>query len=180
MAKPKNTLLEGDEGIVRKCGHQAIMRDDDLAIVGIAPPAFALRDKAGETYLSASWLEYHAGNRISQLKQTLDTLRKKFGIGPSSVLLIFKAKEVIECGIARDRNLRLEHRYRANHWNPAYVAVTGLPLRNEDQRLLELLTKVKSLEWHQAKDIDAAAAQVAQAPAAPQAAAGELPQDKDT
>jgi hypothetical protein len=171
-SKNKNTLLLGDEGIVRRCGHQALMRDENNIIVGVALDAFALRVMNGERYLSASWLEYFKGTQSEQLKQTLDTLRKKFSIGPASALLSLKAKEIIECGIARNRRLRVEHRFRTANWNPAYVAVTGLPLQNEDQRLLELLTKVKSIAWHAVKDIDGAAA-LAAAPAPAQ-----LPADK--
>jgi hypothetical protein len=139
--------IDNDEHVARHVRGRLVQRDGGR-VLGCFPQAFELRPatptRQAESYLSASWLEYFAGDRIVQLRATLAEMRSyPLDIRAKDALAVANVGRIKEAGQTRDMNLRVLHEPRLPN-APAYAAIRGL--RRDDAEILVLLTAAEVAE----------------------------------
>ena len=131
--------LASDNRIARWCGHQKLDRDPVThSVRGIIPQALELRLHLNESYISASWLEFHSGDDLSRLRKVAAVYRADGRrLGPNGGFALLNVGAILDAGTARSRELRVTN--RPSRADPAYAKVEGLPQDNSDMVLLSML-----------------------------------------
>ena len=137
MVKPKHIALSDEHHVIRKCGRQKQVRDERGNVIGINPGFFALRSEIGEDYLSCSWFEYFPGDDDERLRSAYDYMRVKMRGWKDALLAKSNVLKIKDC--AQKRGYTLKVRHTPNKKDPAYTKISGLPLDNSDQSLLDAL-----------------------------------------
>jgi len=108
--------------IARHCGHQKVHFQKGV----VFPEAFALQEK-DDGYLSASWLEFFAGDETERLRATANSMRQAGRkLGPNSALTLLSADRVrTSARELHNTPLRTLHEPEPLPGNPAYAVVRG-------------------------------------------------------
>jgi hypothetical protein len=138
------TPINDDHHVVRHCKKKLTIRDQGV-IIGVFPEAFQLRPATAtreqETYLSAVYFEYFAGDDTAKLKACCAAITME--LLPRDCLMKLCVGTIKEQGRKRKMALRVTH--EPYDQNPAYSAIRGLPLKGDDE-LANLLATVAVLE----------------------------------
>jgi len=127
-------LPDGDH-VVRHVGSQLLIRNDADEVIGCFPQAFEL--KPGETYLSASWLEFFPGTKDQQTASTIAAMALARAVKPRHGFAVGNVAEVKEACASFDLKIRVIHEPANDNPNPAYTAVRNY--RSDELELLALL-----------------------------------------
>lgn len=124
-------LPDGDH-IVRYVPFSKLLRDGDKP-VGFLFSAFQLRDS--EDGLSATWLEYFAGDRVAQTTAAVRAFRASLKVGSTSGFAIGQVGAIKSAAVER------KHKIRVIHWpvdgNSAHAEIRQFP--RDDVELLQVL-----------------------------------------
>ena len=148
--------IDYDQHVVRRCGYQVIERDvNSNQVVGIFPDAMRLRTEIEERYLSVNWLEHCPGTKIERLKAVVAIQRAK-AIGRLSLqsgVSVLKTERLLEIG--NEYSYKFVVRFTPNKKDPSYSRVSGLPLDNSDESLLDSLADEAYKDFILLADLDA-------------------------
>jgi len=128
--------LPDDDHVMRYVPWGRLRRDGEDNVIGFLPQAFRRRE--GEDYLSVNWVEYHDGDRETQIRLSVWAIRASFpnGLGPKSAFAVgnvAKIKQVAEGGGAK---IRITHEPDGDV-NPGHAGLRRMPA--DDLALLEAL-----------------------------------------
>lgn len=116
-----------------------LILDDDEKIVGVRGDAFRLRES--ETYLSATWAEFHKQpSHQDNVRASVHTIRKSMKVGKNSAYAVGKVSAIDQASKAAGKKVRFVHEPEQN--NSAHVALRGWP--SDD---LELFEHLAMHEW---------------------------------
>jgi hypothetical protein len=101
------------------------------------PQAFELRPN--ERYLSASWLEFFAGDRAAELAGCATLMSHYRQIKPHDALAVGNVGEIKDACAEFDQKIRVVSEQDSDNLNLAYVAVRQV--RTDNLELLELLAQ---------------------------------------
>jgi hypothetical protein len=133
MRGGKGTNLPDEDHVVRYVPWGRLRKDEDDNVLGFLPQAFELRLE--EPYLSVNWLEYHDGDRSTQLRLSIWAMRDSFNTGAKSAFAIANVAKVKETSQAAGRRVRVVHEPEVG--NPGHSAIRQL--QSDDLSLLEAL-----------------------------------------
>ena len=107
-----------------------------ILLIGLLPQAFQLRER--EDYLSVNWLEYHDGDRDTQIRLSVWAVRSSFSkpLGPKSAFGIANVAKIKEVAQGSGARVRVTHEPHGES-NPGHAGVRRLPA--DDLSLLEAL-----------------------------------------
>jgi hypothetical protein len=113
-----------------------LRKDGDDNVVGFLPQAFQRRED--EDYLSVNWLEFHDGDRETQLSLSVWAMRDSFErpLGAKSAFAIGNVGKVKEACQTAGSRVRIVHE-PDEPINPAHAGIRQLP--RDDLSLLEAL-----------------------------------------
>jgi hypothetical protein len=77
MKGGKGKNLPDEDHVIRYVPWGRLRKDEDDNVLGFLPQAFQLRPE--EDYLSVNWVEYHDGDRESQIRLSVWDMRDSFG-----------------------------------------------------------------------------------------------------
>jgi hypothetical protein len=120
-----------EDSLIRNVPWARLRKDADDNVLGVDSSAFRLRQ--GETYLSATWLEFFAGaSRLEKLHEAVRHIRNSnFTPSAKSGFAIGNVQEVAEVCLARTYKIRVIHEQTDD--NEGHVAVRRWP---EDDAVL--------------------------------------------
>jgi hypothetical protein len=127
--------LPDDDHILRYVPWGRLLKDEDDNVLGFLPQAFQRRE--GEDYLSVNWVEFHDGDRDTQIRLSVWAIRESFDnpLGGKSAFalgIVNKVKEISERAGSR---VRIVHEPEPK--NPAHSGIRRIP--RDDLTLLEAL-----------------------------------------
>jgi hypothetical protein len=135
MRGGKGQNLPDEDHVIRYVPWGRLRKDEDDNVIGFLPQAFELRE--GELYLSVNWLEYHEGDRDTQIRLSVWAIRGEFErpLGAKSGFAIGNVAKVKQTCQAAGSRVRIVHEPVTN--NPGHAAVRRLP--RDDMSLLDAL-----------------------------------------
>jgi hypothetical protein len=139
--------LPDEDHVVRHINSQLLIRYADR-VVGCFPQAFELRP--GETYLSASWLEFFSGTKRERTLAVVGAVAKARTVKPSHGFALGNVAEVKEACASFGSRIRVIHEPDKDNPNPAYTAIRNY--RSDEIQLLELLAGEAWSEIVEARD----------------------------
>lgn len=128
------SYLPDNDHVVRHCPSQLCIHEGDQ-VVRIFPQAFLLRD--GESYLSASWLEFFSGSRDQRLTQVIKGVANARTVRPRHGFAIGNVGKVKDACGQFGHKVRIIHEPHPKKPNPAYTAIRRY--KSDEIELLELL-----------------------------------------
>jgi hypothetical protein len=145
-----NAKISEEHSLLRYVPWGRLRKDADETVLGVLPGAFALRP--GEEYLSATWIEYFAGNKPAQVALAVKAVRaSNLTVKTKSGFAIGVVKEIVSgCECIKIR-IRILHEEAPD--NPAHAAVRRWPNDNDD--LFALMADERWNELVLNKDIPA-------------------------
>jgi hypothetical protein len=149
--------LPDEDHVTRYVPWARLRKDDDDNVLGFLPQAFQLRPD--EEYLSVDWLEYHDGDRDTQIRLSVWATRDSFEnpLGMKSAFAIANVGKVKEISQAAGSRVRVVHEPEPG--NPAHSAIRQL--QRDDLSLLEALAADAFTERVNNADVPAKPAEVA-------------------
>jgi hypothetical protein len=128
--------LPDEDYIMRYVPWGRLRRDEDDNVLGYLPQAFQRRED--EDYLSVNWLEFHDGDRDTQIRLSVWAIRDSFDkpLGGKSAFAIGNVSKVKEISEKSGSRVRIVHE-PIEPKNPAHSGVRRLP--RDDLTLLEAL-----------------------------------------
>jgi hypothetical protein len=135
MKGGKGKNLPDEDHVIRYVAWGRLRKDGDENVLGFLPQAFQLR--SDEDYLSVNWLEYHDGDRETQIRLSVWAMRDSFEkpLGVKSAFAIANVSKVKETCRAAGRRVRIIHEPEPK--NPGHSAIRQL--QRDDLSLLETL-----------------------------------------
>jgi hypothetical protein len=140
--------LPDEHHVVRHLNSQLLIRDETDRVIGCFPQAFELRP--GETYLSASWLEFFPGTKHERTVAVVGAVTKARTVKPSHGFAFGNVAEVKEACGSFGQKIRVIHEPDKNNPNPAYTAIRNY--RSDQIELLQFLAGEAWSEVIEAKD----------------------------
>ena len=135
MKGGRGTNLPNDDHVMRYVPWRRLRRDENDNVVGFLPQAFELRE--GEEYLSVNWLQFHEGDRGTQVRLSVWGIRESFErpLGAKSAFAIGNVGMVKDICQKAGSRVRIVHEPEPQ--NPGHSAVRRLP--RDDLSLLDAL-----------------------------------------
>ena len=133
------TYLPDDDHVVRYVPWARLRKTEDDVVIGVIGAAFKLR--AGEDYLSATWLEYFKqATRQENIKSAVKAIRKSnIDVRPKSGFAIGNVGKVKEVCLADPKRHKVRVIHEREDDNEAHTALRAWPSDNDD--LLELIAE---------------------------------------
>lgn len=123
-----------EHSLIRYVPFGRLRRDADDNVLGVLSAAFQLREN--EKFLSATWLDYFAGNRDQRISLSVNTIRNSnLGVKPKSGFAIGITNSICETCESHPGRYRLRVIHEEEPDNVAHVAVRGWP-RDQDDLLV--------------------------------------------
>ncbi len=138
--------LPDADHVVRHINSQLLIREGDV-VTGCFPQAFELR--LGETYLSASWLEFFPGTEDERRRAVVAAFARARSVKARHGFAFGNVGEVKNACADYGLKIRVIHEPAKSNPNPAYTAVRNF--RSDDMELLELLASEAWAEVIEAK-----------------------------
>jgi hypothetical protein len=153
MAKKAKFIdIDDREHVARRAFRQKIVFDDQGRPRALAH-VFKLRPKIKEGYLSSNYLERIPGTIEERLCDIRNLMRaNNLECNRMHAFVVCNTGRVRSIGSAHSHNLRVL--LTPKQANPGYSRITGLPLNNEDFRLLERLAAEAVVEVRSNDDLD--------------------------
>jgi hypothetical protein len=131
----KGKNLPDEDEVIRYVPWTRLRKDEDENVLGFLPHAFQLRPD--EDYLSINWLQYHDGDRETQIRLSVWAIRDTFEkpLGAKSAFAIGNVAQIKKTCQACGSRVRVVHEPEPN--NPGHSAIRQLP--RDDLTLLEAL-----------------------------------------
>jgi hypothetical protein len=136
MKGGRGTNLPNEDHVARYVPWGRLRRDGDDNVLGFLPQAFQRREN--EDYLSVNWLEFHEGDRNTQIRYCVWAVRDSFGrpLGAKSAFAIGNVGKVKEICQKAGSRVRIVHE-ADDPKNRAHSGIRRLP--RDDLILLESL-----------------------------------------
>lgn len=127
--------LPDEDHIIRYVPWGRLRKDEDDNVLGFLPQAF--QRKHDEDYLSVNWIEFHDGDRDTQIRLSVWAIRGSFDnpLGGKSAFAIGNVCKVKGISAKAGSRVRIVHEPEPN--NPAHSGIRRLP--RDDLTLLEAL-----------------------------------------
>jgi hypothetical protein len=124
-----------EDSLIRNVPWARLRKDADDNVLGVDGSAFRLRP--GETYLSATWLEFFPGaSKTRKLHEAVRCIRNSdFKPSPKSGFAIGNVQNIASLCLSRAHKIRVVHEETDD--NEAHVAVRRWP--RDDAQLFEAL-----------------------------------------
>ena len=128
--------IPDEDHVIRHVPWARLRRDEDDNVIGFLPQAFQLRPE--ERYLSVNWMEYHDGDRDTQIALSIWGMRASFErpLGAKSAFGIAGVAAVKDMSQAAGTRVRVTHEPDGDR-NPGHAGIRQLP--RDDMNLLEAL-----------------------------------------
>lgn len=128
--------IPDDDHVIRHVPWARLRRDEDDNVIGFLPQAFQLRPD--EQYLSVNWMEYHDGDRDTQITSSIWGIRASFErpLGAKSAFGIASVTTIKDISQAAGTRVRITHEPDGDR-NPGHAGIRQLP--RDDLNLLEAL-----------------------------------------
>jgi hypothetical protein len=141
-----------EDHVVRYVPWARLRKDEHGNVLGVLGAAFRLRDT--ETYLSATWAEFHPGPRDDCITAAIKTIRNsRIDVRPRSGFAVGNVKRVKDTRLADKGKHKIRIIHEREEDNAAHTALRGWPRDNDP--LFELLAEDAWAETILNKDVPA-------------------------
>jgi hypothetical protein len=136
MKGGKGKNLPDEDHVIRYVPWSRLLKDEDQNVLGFLPQAFQLRPE--EEYLSVNWIEYHDGDRATQIRLSVWAIRDSFDkpLGQKSAFAMGNVAKIKTTSQAYGSRVRVIHEPILPN-NPGHSAIRQLP--RDDLNLLDAL-----------------------------------------
>lgn len=121
--------IPNEHYLMRYVPYSKIARDENDEPVGLLPDAFKMRP--GESYLSATWVDYFDGSHQEAVADAVRCIRQSsLTVGAKAGFALGLVREISECCRARSRAIRIIHEPEDD--NAAHVALRQWPVDDDE------------------------------------------------
>lgn len=131
----KGANLPDTDHVMRYVPWTRLLKDEADNVIGFLPQAFAL--KPDEISLSVNWLEYFGGDRMANIRDSVNDFRRTIPAGKRSAFGIANVKKLKDtCSSIAGAKVRVVYE-PSKHGSSAHSGIRNLP--RDDLTLLDAL-----------------------------------------
>ena len=143
--------IPDDNYVLRYASSNRLQWDEENNVVGIAPGAFALRER-DDGVLSVTWIEFFCGEQ-NALYEAVRAFRRSMDnqVGKNSAFGKARVDSIIQCGLLHTKRRKLRVLHEPEERNQGHAAVRRYAA--DDLELMELLASSAFTEIILNKDV---------------------------